>query len=128
MLLVVLSAIGTLGVGAAVVGAYTGAHEVHRLREGAEQEREDKERDGLLRLVSIDIALHKALGLEDHLHRHPDECIHDTELKCDPGRPLRTDAWEQVRTTLAPLLPADRFASLTEYYSNVRLVAQRASG
>lgn len=74
----------------------------------------------MLRLVSTEIALHKALSLEDHLPRHPDEYINGLELKRDPGRRLRTDAWEQVRTTLAPLLPADRFAALTKYYSNVQ--------
>jgi hypothetical protein len=59
-LLAVLSAIGTLSADAAV-GAYAGAREAHRLREGVEPEREDREQNGLLRLVFTEITLHRAL-------------------------------------------------------------------
>jgi hypothetical protein len=115
----VVSAIGPLGVGAAV-GGYVGAVVTDRLRERAAQEQADKERDGLLRLVSVEIVLHNAIGLPDHLSRPPTQYTTDNALVNNPGRPLQTDSWEQVRTRIVQLLPPGRYTMLAEYYSNVQ--------
>src|ERR687894_213365 len=60
------------------------------------------------------------VGLEDHLSMDPNQYVTNPGLMRAPGRSLRTDAWEQARSRIAQLLPADRFASLAEYYSNVQ--------
>ena len=65
----VLSAVGGLGVGASV-----GALVTHLLREGAERKRREAELEGLLRLISVEIALHK-LGWEDHINRDPRDYV-----------------------------------------------------
>jgi hypothetical protein len=66
---------------------------------------------GLLRLVSVEIALHRILVLEDYLQAAETN---------KPRRLLRTDAWEQARSRIAALLPAHRLASLAEYYANAQ--------
>jgi hypothetical protein len=114
VLVAVLSAVGGLGVGASV-----GALVTRLLREGAEHKRREAELKGLLRLISVEITLHK-LGWEDHLNRDPRDYVGDPGLIQAPGRSLRADAWEQVRPKIAQLLPSDRFASLGGYYSNVQ--------
>ena len=111
----------------AAVGAFVN-HRLTRARESERWNREDEsqrkqrgaELEGLLRLVSVEIALHRALGLEDHLPMDPNQYVTNPRLMRAPGRSLRTDAWEQARPRIAQLLPADRFASLAEYYSNVQ--------
>lgn len=70
-----------------------------------------RERNGLLRLVSTEIDLHRVLVLDDYL---------EADSANKPRRLLGTDAWEQVRPRLAALLPAYRLASLAEYYINAQ--------
>ena len=114
-----LSALGTLGLGAAI-GAYVGAVVAHRLREKAEQERAERERNGLLRLVSVEIMLQNAIGLRDHVSRPSNQYTTDNALVNNPGRPLQTDSWQQVRTRIVQLLPPGRYTILAEYYANVQ--------
>ena len=114
-----LSALGTLGLGAAI-GACVGAVVAHRLREKAEQERAERERNGLLRLVSVEIMLQNAIGLRDHVSRPSNQYTTDNALVNNPGRPLQTDSWQQVRTRIVQLLPPGRYTILAEYYANVQ--------
>jgi hypothetical protein len=105
---------------AGVIGALV-AYSLTTLRDWlVESRRRSKELEGLLRLVYVEIMLHKSLGLEEHLPRDPDDYVTDSELVKAPGRPLRQDVWEQVRPRLSQLLPAGRFASLVEYYSTIQ--------
>ena len=108
-----LDTIRALGVGAAV-GAGIGAYLGHWLRETAEKERANRERDGLLRLVSLEISQHKVFGLSPYLTRKPGQFVEDSDKL-----PLGTDVWEQVRTKIVQWLPPNEFSSLGEYYSNV---------
>ena len=85
-----------------------------------ESRRRSKELEGLLRLVYVEIMMHRSLGLEEHLSRDPDEYGNNPGLIEAPGRPIRQDAWKQVRLRIGQLLPADRFANLVEYYSTVQ--------
>ena len=85
-----------------------------------ESRRQSNELEGLMRLVYVEIMLHKSLGLEEHLSRDPDEYVIDSGLVEAPGRPLRQDVWEQVRSRISQLLPADRFANLVEYHSTIQ--------
>ncbi len=73
--------------------------------------RRKRELKGLLRLVSVEIALHRTLVLDDYLQA-------DSVNK--PHRLLRMDAWGQTRPRIAALLPAHRLASLAEYYANAQ--------
>ena len=50
----IVSAIGSLG-----IGAFVGAVVAHKLRERVDQRRAEEERDGLLRLVSIEISYNR---------------------------------------------------------------------
>jgi hypothetical protein len=110
-----------IGVAVAVVSALV-SHFLTKARERERWKREDEEQakqrraelEGLLRFVSVEIALHKALVLDDILHADPKDYAHASY------RSLKTDAWEQVRPRLAQLLPPHRFANLAEYYVNAQ--------
>jgi hypothetical protein len=105
-----LSALGGLGLGASV-----GAYVTHRLRERAESARANTERDGLLRLISVEAALNRRLLTDDYLDKRSFEFV-----SANSGRSLHMDIWEQARARLAQLLPTHRLASLSEYYANVQ--------
>src|SRR5215207_5280081 len=81
-----------------------------------ESRRQSNELEGLMRLVYVEIMLHKSLGLEDHLSREPYVYVIDSGLVEAPGRTLRQDVWELVRPRISQLPPADRFANLVEYH------------
>ncbi len=78
-----------------------------------------REREGLLRLVSIEIELHQT-EYSSYQERRPRDYVDDPELRDSPGRLLRVSAWEQGRTRIAQLLPADRFSDLALYYADVQ--------
>ena len=71
-----------------------------------------RERKGLLRLLSIEIALHQS-EFSPHQDREPHDYVDDPELERSPGRLLRISAWEQARSRIAELLPDDRFSDQT---------------
>ena len=54
------------------------------------------------------------------MSRDRQDYTNDPGLISAPGRPLRTDSWEQVRPRVAQLLPANRFSSLSAYYATVQ--------
>jgi hypothetical protein len=105
-----LGPIGGLGIGASV-----GAFVAYRLGQRAERKRAEGELYGLLRLVSAEAAFHQRAIIEDFSNIDQGRFWSQ-----NPGRSLSTDTWEQVRQRVAQLLPANRFASLAEYYLNVQ--------
>jgi hypothetical protein len=73
----------------------------------------------LLRIISVEIELHRS-GFEPHQEREPRDYIDDPELRRSPGRLLTTSTWEQARSRIAQLLPADGFSDLALYYADVQ--------
>ena len=120
--LAVVSAIGSLG-----VGAFIGAVASHLLRERADRKQSERERVGLLRLINLDIILNENLRLdvEDKLGSDTDylskAAVNDLSKAAvnavkNARANFRTDAWEDSRVRLAKLLPAEDFKRLSEYY------------
>jgi hypothetical protein len=112
----VVSSVGSLGLGAAV-GAYVGAREAHRLRQKAEQEQEDRERGGLLRLLYTELS------------QNEQNIAHISDLLNQPvtaksalamrGRYVTAEAWRAVRVDVAKSILGEEIAVLSDYYKNV---------
>lgn len=110
----VVSAIGSLGVGASV-----GAIATHLLRESANQSLEARERDGLLHLVLVEMR-HNQLNL--YSTRKDLSLILPGHEKGSLKRieHFKTDTWESVRVRLAQLLPGEDFDSLATHYGDLQ--------
>jgi hypothetical protein len=100
----IVSAIGSLG-----LGAFVGALVAHWLQARTERQRANSERDGLLRLLLHEMRFNAGMCLS---------------FKHNPGlftagnlEPLRSDVWEDVRVRLADLLKYEDFVHLATYYS-----------
>lgn len=110
----VVSAIGSLGIGA-LVGAFSS----HLLRERSSRKCEMRERDGLLRLLLIEM-------------RHNQIILYRTRndlSKIEPGLEekalvridrFKMDTWESVRVRLAQLLSSEDFAPLAMHYGDLQ--------
>jgi hypothetical protein len=103
----VLSALG-LG---ALVGGVGGAFATHLLSEHREKERNESDRDGLLRLVQAEIARNSVAS--EMFETHP------TVVAEGRFPSAVTDVWEDVRVRLAQLLPEEDFETLSGYYAKV---------
>ena len=105
-----LSGWSDLGLGA-LVGALAGAVGTHVLRERAEAKRAARELQGLLRMLYVEI--------EDN--RGEAELLLSAEdMRVGPWTDTvyEDDAWKEVRSRLAQLLPdADHFNHLAAYYA-----------
>lgn len=118
----IVSAVGSLG-----VGAFVGAAVTHLFRERADQKREDRERDGLLRLISIEMQHNKGFLWSMRIDLSKIEPGLEDEALVGIGL-LKMDAWESARVRLAQLLPSKIFNSLAEYYSGLQsTIAVRTS-
>jgi hypothetical protein len=102
----VLTAIGSLGIGALV-----GAAVAHILRERADKNREERELHGLLRLLQDDVV--RNLKVSALFSKHPEYMVTNSY-----GR-MRIGTWQQVRVRLAQLMREQDFETLLDYYAAV---------
>jgi hypothetical protein len=119
--LAVLTAVGTLGLGA-TVGTYVGAREAHRLREATEKERRDRERDGLLRLLYTEVSQNE-LNIA-HVSNEIDDPVIAKSILAMRGRYVNAEAWKALRVNLAQHLSSQHLAVLADYYKNVLLLEE----
>jgi hypothetical protein len=103
----IVSAIGSLG-----IGAFVGAVVAHKLRERVDQRRAEEERDGLLRLVSIEISYNRRRSFV--LVASP------YSVMAEQINLLQTDAWPSTRVRLAQLMPPGDFGHLARYYELIQ--------
>jgi hypothetical protein len=103
----IVSAIGSLG-----IGAFVGAVVAHKLRERVDQRHTEEERDGLLRLVSIEIAYNRRRSFV--LVASP------YSVMAEQINLLQTDAWTSARVRLAQLMPPGDFGHLARYYELIQ--------
>jgi hypothetical protein len=115
-----LSTLGSLGIGALV-----GAVMTHLLRERAERRREEREREGLLRLV-----LSETRHNQDLLYRTYVDLskIEDSALlrALAPIDLFKLDTWNDTRIRLAQLVPSDEFSHLATHYMDLQAAIDAA--
>jgi hypothetical protein len=97
-----------LGLGA-LVGALVGAASAHLLSELTQGRREEREKRGLLRLVSIEIAHNEK---RCQLLRAIPGYVFSEQIDL-----IKMDTWASARTRLVQLLPSDDLGRLTSYYA-----------
>lgn len=101
----VLGAVGALG-----VGGFVGSYAAHRLRERADGKREERERDGVLRLLLAEI-------------KHNVEVV-NTAQQDRPGLVgspnlsyMKTETWRATRVRSTQLVPRELLGCLEDYYT-----------
>jgi hypothetical protein len=97
-----------IGLGA-LIGALVGAASVHLLRELAEGRREERERRGLLHLVSIEIDHNEK---QCQLLRAIPSYVFSEQIDL-----IKMDTWASARARLTQLLPSDDLGRLARYYA-----------
>jgi hypothetical protein len=100
-----------LGLGA-LIGALVGAASAHLLSELAQGRREEREKTGLLRLVSIEIGHNEK---QCQLLRTIPSYVFSEQIDL-----IQMDTWTSARTRLAQLLPGEDLGRLTRYYAPLR--------
>jgi hypothetical protein len=108
----IVGVLGSLGVGSAV-----GAVVTHLLRERAERERSEQEKQALAILVRTEILINA--GSLDFLLEHPRNLL---AQEYSPPLTLRT--WEDARVRLAQLLPGKDLVVVMTYYTNLQMVLE----
>lgn len=102
----ILPVIGSLG-----VGAFVGAVAAHVLRERSERVKAEKEKNGLLRLLLVEMNRNKRVITDFELE--PASVVGETSV------PISTHAWDEAGVRLAQFLPPDEFDRLAAHYEYV---------